>query len=490
MSDHFDLLIIGAGLSGIGAAYHIQDKCPGKRYAILEGRAAMGGTWDLFRYPGIRSDSDMYTLGFSFYPWKNPQAIADGPAILSYIKETAAHFGIDEHIRYEHRVTAADWSSADRRWTLTVARSAEGFDPDGSFGAEPLTLTCDFLFPCSGYYDYRAGHNPALPGEETFRGPLFHPQHWPEGLDYRDREVVVIGSGATAVTLVPELAKTARRVTMLQRSPTYIMNLPRRDVVANFLKKVLPARWAHTLARWKNILISMGFYQVSRRWPGAIKRFIKGLVRKEMGDQYEDRHFDPDYDPWDQRLCLVPDNDLFVALKSDRARIVTDHIERITPTGIETRSGAFLPADIIVKATGLKVQLFGGMVLRLDGEPVDTAATHAYKGVMLSGVPNFAIAVGYTNASWTLKCDLNGLFVTKVLNYMDQEGYEVVTPRFDPDTFTTEPLLDFDAGYVRRALHILPKQGSAAPWKVYQNYVKDLFALKYGSARDRYLEYR
>lgn len=489
MPNHYDVLIVGAGLSGIGAAYHLQDKCPGKRYAILEGRANMGGTWDLFRYPGIRSDSDMYTLGFSFNPWPNPQAIADGPAILSYIKETAARFGIDEHIRYEHRVVAADWSDQDQRWTLTMAHPGQDADSDSSVGAESRTLTCDFLFMCSGYYDYRAGHNPELPGEETFPGPLFHPQHWPKDLDYAGKEIVVIGSGATAVTLVPELAKQAKRVTMLQRSPTYIMNLPSEDGVANFLKRILPAGWAHTLARWKNILFSLGFYKVSRQWPRAVKRLLKGMIKKELGPAYHEPHFDPKYDPWDQRLCLVPDNDLFESIKKGSARIVTDTIERITPGGIDLTSGVSLPADIIVKATGLKVQLFGGMTLNVNGEPIDTAQTHAYKGVMLSGVPNFAIAVGYTNASWTLKCDLNGLFVTKVLNYMDRRGYTVVTPQFDPDAFQTEPLLDFDAGYIQRAKHILPKQGSAAPWKVYQNYLKDIFALKYGSVRDRYLEY-
>ena len=478
---HFDVLIIGAGLSGIGAAYHVQHDCPGKSYAILEGRAAMGGTWDLFRYPGIRSDSDMYTLGFSFHPWKDPQAIADGPAILEYIHDTAATFGIDQHIRYHHKVVHANWSSADNHWILDIAPHAD---------VPYARMTCDFLFTCCGYYNYEQGHAPTFPSSDDFQGKIIHPQHWDTELDYTDQRIVVIGSGATAVTLVPELAKKAASVTMLQRSPTYIVNLPREDGVANALKRILPRQWAHHLIRWKNILFSLGFYKACRAWPRVMRRLIQKGIRKEVGNTVDMQHFDPRYNPWDQRLCMVPDGDLFESLKSGQAEIVTDTIERFTPTGIALTSGQHLDADLIVTATGLQIQLLGGMQLALDGEPVDLAQTHSYKGVLFSGIPNFAVAIGYTNASWTLKCDLNASFVTRVLRQMDRTGAQTVTPEFDPGQFATEPLLDFDAGYIKRAQHILPKQGSAAPWKVYQNYLRDLWALRWASVRDRYLRYR
>jgi len=478
---HFDVLIIGAGLSGIGAAYHIQNNCPDKSYAILEGRAAMGGTWDLFQYPGIRSDSDMYTLGFSFYPWKDPKAIADGPAILEYIHDTAHTFGIDQHIRYHHKIVRADWSSEDNYWTLEIASH-----PDLPY----QRMTCHFLFTCCGYYNYDEGHTPDFPGSDSFQGRIIHPQHWDTSLDYSGQRIVVIGSGATAVTLVPELAKRAASVTMLQRSPAYIVNLPSEDVVANALKRILPRQLAHDLVRWKNIIFSLGFYKACRRWPHTMRRFIQKGIRNEVGDAVAMKHFEPRYEPWDQRLCMVPDGDLFEVLKSGEATIVTDTIDRFTTDGIALASGQHLDADLIITATGLKIQLLGGMELKMDGTSIDLSRTHSYKGVLFSGIPNFAVAIGYTNSSWTLKCDLNASFVTRVLRQMDRTGAQTVIPEFDPDHFATEPLLDFDAGYIKRAQHLLPKQGSAAPWKVYQNYLRDLWALRWASVRDRYLRYQ
>jgi cation diffusion facilitator CzcD-associated flavoprotein CzcO len=478
---YYDVIIVGAGLSGIGAAYHLQDKCPNKTFTVLEGRAAMGGTWDLFKYPGIRSDSDMYTLGFPFNPWKNPKAIADGPAILQYIKDTAAKFGIDKKIQFNHKVVDASWSDAEKMWTLKIAPHE---------GVQHETLKCKFLTMCSGYYDYDKGYTPEFPGIENYKGQVVHPQKWTSDIDYENKQVVIIGSGATAVTLVPEIAKKAAKVTMLQRSPTYIMSLPSVDNTAEFLKKVLPEKTAHNLIRWKNVFLSIFLYNASRKYPKAIKNFILKGVKKQLGDNYDLKHFDPKYAPWDQRLCLVPDGDLFLSIKKGKAEMVTDTINTFTEKGILLNSGKELAADLIVTATGLKVQLLGGMTIHINGQLGDTAKTHAYRGVMFSDVPNFAFTVGYTNASWTLKCDLSCQFVTKVLNYMDAHNYEVCVPRFDSNTFETEPLLDFNAGYVLRALDVLPKQGSKHPWKVYQNYVKDVMALKWSGVDDKYLEYK
>ncbi len=476
----YDVVIVGAGLSGIGAAYHIQEKCPKHTFTLFEARSNIGGTWDLFKYPGIRSDSDMYTFGFSFNPWKDPQAIADGPAILKYINETADKFGIREKIQFNNKVVNADWFSSKKKWILQVQNTQSNTIE---------TVECNFLFMCSGYYNYAKGHEPQFPNSESFEGTIMHPQKWDTNYDYSKQKVVIIGSGATAVTLLPEMSKKASAVTMLQRSPTYIMNLPREDAIANFTKKIMPAKWAHGLARWKNILFGLAFYQAARKWPGSIKNLLKKQVKKSLGDHYEDQHFDPKYNPWDQRLCLIPDNDMFEALKDEDVNIVTDTIKEFTPQGIQLNSGKHLDADLIVTATGLQIQLFGGMKISVDGVEGDTSTTHAYKGVMFSDVPNFAVALGYTNASWTLKCDLNCHFVTKVLNHMKENNYSVCTPKFDHNNLETERLLDFDAGYVLRAEKVLPKQGSKAPWKVYQNYIKDLFSLKYGKVVDEYLEY-
>lgn len=477
----FDVVVVGAGLSGIGAAFHLQDKCPDMSFTVLEGRSAIGGTWDLFRYPGIRSDSDMYTFGFSFYPWKNPQAIADGPSILKYINETVDNFDLRKHIKFNKKVVESNWNSDAKNWSVEILDKVSN---------KTQKIGCKFLFMCSGYYNYERGYEPEFPNIEVFKGVKIHPQKWDENLDYNDKNIVIIGSGATAVTLLPKLAEKAKKVTMLQRSPTYIMNLPQEDAVANFLKKVLPAQSAHQISRWKNILLGLGLYQMSRKTPNLLKKLLKRGVQKQLGEQYEDRHFSPKYNPWDQRLCLVPDNDLFLSLKSGKSQIVTDTIKTFTENGIILDSGETLDVDIIITATGLDVQLFGGMKLTVDGENIDTSQIHAYKGVMFSGIPNFAVSIGYTNASWTLKCDLNCFFVTRVLNYMKERNFSTCVPQFDYENLQTERLLDFNANYILRAEKILPKQGSKAPWKVYQNYVKDVFALKYGSITDKYLIYK
>ncbi|MBV8851569.1 MAG: NAD(P)/FAD-dependent oxidoreductase, partial [Methylobacteriaceae bacterium] len=396
--EHFDVLVVGAGLSGVAAGYHLQTKCPGKTYVILESRDAIGGTWDLFRYPGIRSDSDMYTLGFNFRPWRNAKAIADGPSILEYVRDTARENGIDKKVRFHHRVIRAEWSSRDARWTVEVQRN----------GAEtPVHVSCKFLFMCSGYYDYAKGYLPEFAGADDFGGKLIHPQHWPENLDYEGKRVVVIGSGATAVTLAPAMAEKAAHVTMLQRSPTYMVSRPSEDPIANALRRKLPPTLAYQLTRWKNVLLGMWFFRLARRKPEKVKTGIINLIRKQLGADYDvATHFTPRYNPWDQRLCLVPDGDLFREINAGRMSIVTDHIERFTQSGIKLKSSRELPADIVVTATGLQMKLFSGLEVAVDGDRVDLSKTMSYKGMMFSGVPNFAATFGYTNASWTLKADL------------------------------------------------------------------------------------
>ena len=477
---HLDVLIVGAGLSGIGAAYHLSTECPDKTYAILEGRDTLGGTWDLFRYPGIRSDSDMYTLGYSFRPWTNPKAIADGDAILSYVRDTAKEYGIDRKIRYGHKVVRAEWSSKDALWTVE-ARRASG---------DSVKITCRFLFICAGYYDYDNPYTPDFPGRDRFRGRVIHPQHWTADVDYAGKKVVVIGSGATAVTLVPELAKKAAHVTMLQRSPTYVVSLPERDAIANWMREHLPGKLAYSIARWKNVLLSMGFYNYCRRFPDRATRLIVSQVRHRLrGAADVDAHFTPSYRPWDQRLCFVPENDLFNSIVAGTASVATDHIESFTETGIKLRSGKELPADLIVTATGLTLKFLGGLQIAVDGQTIEPQKTMTYKGMMCSDVPNMALAIGYTNASWTLKCDLTSEYVCRLINYMDQHGYTTCCPRKNDPDLKEEPLIDFSSGYIQRAVDKLPRQGSAAPWKLYQNYVLDRIALKHGRLDDKAMEF-
>jgi monooxygenase len=475
-----DVLIVGAGLSGIGTAVHLQTHCPGKSYAILEGRERLGGTWDLFRYPGIRSDSDMYTLGYSFRPWTNPKAIADGPAILAYIRDTAEAYGVDSHIRYRHRVERARWSSADARWTV------EGRDDSG----EPFALRARFVFICAGYYDYGSGYSPEFRGRERFRGRIVHPQQWTPDIDYAGKRVVVIGSGATAVTLVPELAKRAAHVTMLQRSPTYVISRPEIDPVADWMRARLPVKTAYAATRWKNVLLGMAFFNYSRRFPDAAKRLLVGAVKKEVGHAVDVKvHFTPSYRPWDQRVCLVPVGDLFESLRAGRASVVTDHIDGFTETGVLLESKTEIAADLIVTATGLNLKLLGGMEIEIDGRTVEPAKTMVYKGMMLSDVPNLALFMGYTNASWTLKCDLTSQYVCRLIRHMDRNNLvKAVARRTDPD-LKEQPILDFTSGYVQRSLDKLPRQGSASPWKLYQNYALDLMLLRHGRVDDGALEF-
>jgi monooxygenase len=474
--EHVDVLIVGAGLSGVGAGCHLQMRCPGKTYAILEARESIGGTWDLFRYPGIRSDSDMYTLGYSFRPWTEAKAIADGPSILEYVKATARDHGVDRKIRTGHRVVRAEWSTPDARWTVEAERTDTG---------ETVRLTCGFLFMCSGYYRYDQGYTPDFAGTERFRGRIVHPQFWTDDVEYAGKRVVVIGSGATAVTLVPAMAGAAEHVTMLQRSPSYVMSLPAEDAIANLARRLLPAKLAYSLVRWKNVLTIMLVFQLSRRRPRFMKALIRKGVEKALPPGYDvDTHFKPRYNPWDQRLCLVPDGDLFDAIRGGRASVVTDTIETFTEKGLRLASGAELEADLIVTATGLSLVPLGGMDLSVDGRAVDLPSTMAYKGMMLAGVPNLGIAIGYTNASWTLKCDLTCEYVCRLLNHMDEHGLRRCTPVNRDPSVSEVPFIDFTSGYILRAIDKFPRQGSKAPWRLYQNYARDIVALRHGKLED------
>jgi cation diffusion facilitator CzcD-associated flavoprotein CzcO len=473
-AEHFDVLIVGAGLSCIGAAYHLQSRLPKKTYAILEGRQAIGGTWDLFRYPGIRSDSDMYTLGYSFKPWPGAKAIADGPSIRSYVRETAAENGIDKHIRFGHRCVAASWSGKDACWTVTV-----------EIKGGRIQLTCSFLMMCTGYYRYEAGYAPEFKGRERFKGKIIHPQFWPEDLDYSGKNVVVIGSGATAVTIVPEMAKTAKHVTMLQRSPTYCVSRPSQDKIATFFRKILPAKWAYGITRWKNVSLQMYFYGRARKKPQATRELLTRMVQKELGPDYDvATHFNPRYNPWDQRMCLVPDGDLFNEIKGGHASVVTDTIEAFTATGIRLNSGNELPADIIVTATGLDLVFLGGTEVSVDGKRVNLPEKLTYKGMMYQGVPNLVSIFGYTNASWTLKCDLTCEYACRIMARMDRLGVKQVTPTVTHANVKQVPWLDFSSGYVQRSLAHFPKQGAEKPWRLNQNYVLDVLALRFGKLDD------
>ena len=545
--EHFDVLVIGAGLSGIGAGCHLQMRCPDKSYAILEARAVSGGTWDLFQYPGVRSDSDMYTLGYRFRPWLGQKAITDGASILRYIRDTATEYGIDRKIRYGHRLVRASWSTTDARWTVDVevtratnaepcvattgaasllSNDAAGATPGAesnetahvtgnlrtsatesalsnavASAARPYTtFTCNMLYSCMGYYDYRGGFTPEFPGAEKFRGTIVHPQQWPESLDYANKRVVVIGSGATAITLVPALAESAQHVTMLQRSPTYVMARSSRDGIAMRLRALLPAKAAYAAARWKNVGLSIGGYWVSRRYPAFMKALILKHAKRALNgrdftpgdaDKFDaDTHFSPRYNPWDERMCLAPDADFFKSIRAGKSSVVTDSVETFTATGVQLKSGKHLDADIIVTATGLQMRLLSGVQLEVDGRVIKPSAAMVYKGMMFSDVPNFISAFGYTNASWTLKVDLTADYTCRLLHYMDRHGFHQCTPRQNDPTILAEPVLDFTSGYVKRALAELPSQGSRAPWKVHQNYARDLLTIRFGRVDDGVMEFR
>ena len=466
--DFFDVVIVGAGLSGIGAAYHLQKKCPNKRYLILESRNTMGGTWDLFRYPGIRSDSDMYTLGYRFKPWKEDKSMADGAAILNYVKETAEENSIDQHIRYGQKVISASWSSKEATWKVETKCQQTG---------ETTLFYCNFLLMCAGYYQYAAGYTPEFKDKDNFHGDIVHPQSWPKDLNYDNKKVVIIGSGATAVTLVPELAKKAAHVVMLQRSPSYVLSLPGKDILANILKKILPAQWAYAITRWKNVYRQQLLYRLTRTRPKIIKDYLSKMARKTLGNDYDvNTHFNPSYDPWDQRLCFIPDNDFFKAIKTGDASVITDQIDCFTETGIRLKSGKEVEADIIVTATGFHLELLGGTQFTVDDQPVEFPETYTYKGMMYSDVPNLASIFGYINASWTLHSDLIAEYVCRLINHMDSTDTQQCTPRLrvEDNGMPTQPWIDnFSSGYIQRAIHLFPKQGDCEPWINSQNYQTD-----------------
>ncbi len=477
-TEELDVLIVGAGISGIDGAYHLQTRCSGKRYAILEARERVGGTWDLFRYPGIRSDSDMYTLGFPFRPWTGAKSIADGADIRDYVEETAREFGIDRQIRFRHRVTKADWSSAEARWTVETETD------DG-----PKLYRARFLYLGSGYYDYAEGYRPEWPGEQSFEGRFLHPQFWPEDLDHAGRKIVVIGSGATAVTLVPALAEKAAHVTMLQRSPSWIVARPSEDGIARWLQRRLPARTAARTIRLKNVLLGMLFFQRSRKRPEKVRALLLKWVREQLPGRDIEKDFVPVYNPWDQRVCLVPDGDLFRAMREERVSVVTGTIDRFTRTGVRLASGEELEADIVVTATGLVVKILGGIAISVDGAAVNPAERISYKGMMLNDVPNMVLSFGYTNASWTLKCDLTARYFCRLVRHMDKYGIDHCVPRLPAGGVERQPMLDFSSGYVQRAAASLPAQGAAPPWRVYQNYFKDVAALGIGTVTDGVMEF-
>jgi cation diffusion facilitator CzcD-associated flavoprotein CzcO len=477
--NHFDVIIVGAGLSGIGAAHHLQAQCPDRTFVILEGRDAIGGTWDLFRYPGVRSDSDMHTLGYDFKPWREAKAIADGPSIRKYVRETAEESGIVPHIRFRHLVRSASWSTEDACWTVEAERPEQG---------DRVQFTCSLLFMCGGYYSYQKGHSPAFEGMAEFRGTVVHPQFWPEDLDYAGKRVIVIGSGATAMTLVPAMADRGAHVTMVQRSPTYVVSRPDEDAIANALRKVLPEKWAYAVTRFKNVRLQQFFYGRTRTAPEFVRRKLLEGVRRHLGPDYDvDTHFTPRYNPWDQRLCLIPNADLFKALRSGRAEVVTDRIERFTPSGLRLLSGRELDADIIVTATGLELTVLSGVQFTVDGRRVDFADTWSYKGMMFSDVPNLVQTFGYINASWTLRADLTAEYVCRLLDHMASTGKRQCTPRLRSEDrgMQARPWIEgFSAGYMQRSMHLFPKQGDRDPWRNTQNYAQDRRMLRHAPLED------
>lgn len=474
-----DVLIIGAGISGVGAAYHLQKHCSNKSYAIIEARSSVGGTWDLFRYPGIRSDSDMFTFGFHFKPWRSPKAISPGTDIKDYISEAVTENGIDKHILFEHKVVSANWDSTHAKWHTDILNLQTG---------EHCRYISHFFFSCAGYYNYDKGYTPDFKGVDNFKGEVIHPQHWPQDLDYAGKKVVVIGSGATAITLVPAMAKTAGHITMLQRSPSYVASIPEQDVFANVMRRYLPTKLAYRLTRWKKILLSMFMFNLARQRPEWVKKAIRDGIIDVLGDDYPvDKHFKPRYQPWDQRVCVVPDGDLFNAIKNGSASVVTDHIDSFTATGVKLQSGEELVADIIVTATGLQLEVMGSYQLSVDNKPFHTGDSYCYKGMMLSGLPNFAFSMGYTNASWTLKSDLVGQYVCRLINHMDKHQYQCCLPVLPNEDIEAKPLINFTSGYIVRALSKMPKQGRDKPWKVNQNYILDWLSLHYSSVVDEYI---
>jgi len=476
-TEHVDVIIVGAGISGVSAAHHIKEGSPDRSFAILESRERMGGTWDLFRYPGVRSDSDMHTLGFAFRPWREAKAIADGPSIRKYVKATASESGLMEHLRFQHNVVAADFDRRNSRWTVQIDKAGQ-----------TTQMTCNFLFMCGGYYNYTSGYTPEFAGRENFEGQIVHPQHWPEDLDYSGKKVLVVGSGATAMTLVPAMAEQAAKVTMLQRSPTYVVSRSDQDAVANFLRKVLPEKWAYRLTRWKNVELQRFFFNRTRTQPEKVKAKLLEMVRDQLGDDFDiEKHFTPSYNPWDQRLCLVPNADLFEALKSGKAEVITDHIDEFVAQGIRTKSGEVLEADIIVTATGLNLEVLGGAKFSVDGEAVNFADTFSYKGMMYSGVPNLIQTFGYINASWTLRADLTSEYAVRVLNQMRDSGKTQVTATVaaaDADMKAQPWIVDFPAGYMQRSMHLFPKQGDRQPWLNTQNFAEDRKTIRHSPLED------
>lgn len=479
--NHFNVIVVGAGISGIGAGYYLQKKCPNKSFVILEGRDNIGGTWDLFRYPGIRSDSDMNTMGFRFKPWMGVKSIADGPSILSYLEETVKENDLNKKIHFNQWVNEASWSSEDAQWTVQAENKKT---------QEHQDFTCDFLFLCGGYYNYEEGYTPHFAGRENFLGQIIHPQKWPKNLDYKNKKVVVIGSGATAVTIIPTMAEEAAHVTMLQRSPTYFLSAPDEDPVGNFLRKIISSKLTYKLVRWKNIRFQWWFFQKCRKFPKKVKEFLITQVREALGPNYDiETHFTPKYNPWEQRLCLVPNGDLFNAINAGKASVITDHIDRFTKKGIKLKSGGEVEADLIVTATGLNLEVCNGIKLEVDNNEVDISKTMTYKGMMFSDVPNLVATFGYTNASWTLRADLTSEYVCRLLNFMDKKGYANCCPRTAEHVEQAGDWLDFTSGYVKRSMHKFPKQGSRDPWRNTQNFPKDVLAIRWGNIDNKELKF-
>lgn len=477
---HVDVLIIGAGLSGIGAACHLTRNCPSKSYAIIERRQAMGGTWDLFRYPGIRSDSDMFTLGYSFKPWTEPRVLADGPSIKKYIEEAAEEYNVNRNIHFGLKALDASWDTDTATWTVTTLNEETG---------KKKTFTANFVIGCTGYYNYDEGFTPDFPGLENFKGQVIHPQHWPENLNYEDKKVVVIGSGATAITLVPSMADKAAHVTMLQRSPTYIASIPSVDPMLLTMRKVMPEKLVYSLGRARNVGLQRMIYKICRQRPDTMKRLLLTAIKRRMGAGFDMKHFTPKYNPWDQRLCVVPDSDLFKAIKNGQASIATDTIDTFVDKGIKLSSGEVLEADIVITATGLKLQMLGGMTIHIDGKKTEAYDTMSYKGIMLQGLPNMGMVFGYTNSSWTLKADLANEYYCRLINYMDQNGWKQCTPRDHEGVMTEKDFLGLESGYVKRVAHELPKQGSKDPWNVVNNYFVDLPRLRFSKVDDGFMEF-